>query len=192
MAFAPDFIAPDPQIRRALEGRVETVVRRETAAGSLGDDLHVREARMQLDNLTFSWHMEEGFERGRQLGLTFLHPLFDADLADKLYRTPQSLLSGDGRAKYLVRRRLAPRFPGLGLDRQKKLAATPFFRATLAAELPELCRSMEGFPTLSKLGIVDGRQADAMVRVALEKADRRGLGRVWELLNVEAWAGFRL
>jgi asparagine synthase (glutamine-hydrolysing) len=192
MRFAPDFVAPGPDLRADLERRVTDEVERETAKAALGGDLHVREARMQLDRPTFSWHMEESFERGRQLGLTFLHPLLEADLADKLYRTPQPLLSGDGRAKYLVRRRLVERFPNLGLDRQKKLAATPFFRATLASELPDLCRSMAGFPTLSKLGVVDGRLASSMVEAALRSADRRGLGRVWELLNVEAWAGFRL
>ena len=192
MQFAPEYVAPDRQIRAELEQRALRQALRETAIARLGGDLHVQRVRSQLDNPTFSWHMEEGFERGRQLGLTFLHPLLDADLADKLYRTPQPLLIADGRAKHLLRRRLVQRFPDLGFGRQKKLAATAFFRATLGTELPELCRAAAGFPALSSLGVIDGERASAMVELTLKSGDRRGLGRVWELLNVEAWACFRL
>lgn len=192
MQFAPDFVAPDPGLRAKLEQRIETSVAAESARSSYGGDLHIREVRKQLDRPTLGWHMEESFERGRQLGVKFLHPLWDADLADKLLRTPQPLLYGDGRAKYLVRKRLAQRFPHLGLDRQKKLAATPFFRSTLAAELPDIYRSVGGLRTLSALGVVNGKEARETVELALQSADRRSLGRVWELLNLEAWAESRI
>ena len=189
MQFAPAFVAPDQSLRTELERRTRIAFE---AASSAGGDLHVRDVRKQLDRPMLSWHMEESFERGRRLGVRFLHPLWDADLADMLYRTPQPLLYGDGRAKYLVRKALAERFPRLGLGNQKKLAATPFFRSTLAAELPEIWRSMAGVPTLAALGVVDNTRASRMVEVALNTADRRSLGRVWELLKLEAWAESRI
>ena len=188
MQFAPDFIAPEAALRAELEGRV----RASAASAKHGGDLYIQEERKWLNQPMLTWHMEEAFERGRGFGTRSRHPLWDADLAHMLYRTPQPLLSGDGRAKYLVRRTLAQRFPQLGLDRQKKLAATPFFRSTLAAELPGLWGPMRGFPTLAGLGVVDGGRASETVEAALHAGDRRSLGRVWELLNLEAWAESRL
>lgn len=188
MAFAPSFVAPDAALKSELEARLWRAVDKPRTH----DSIYLSDVRAQLSDAMSSWQLEQLFERSRQSGVRLVHPLWDADVADMMYRMPQPLLAGDGRAKYPLRRMLARRFPGLGLDSQKKLAATPFFRSVLAAELPGVWSSMRGTPALVELRVVDGRQAAEMVEQAFQRADRRSLGKVWELMNLEAWAASRI
>jgi hypothetical protein len=103
-----------------------------------------------------------------------------------LYRTPPRLLNEGGRTKGLVRRALAERFPGLGLERQRKVLATSFFQSVLRREGPALGQEIGDFPALSALGVVDGRAAGRAVHEWLAQPDSR-IQKAWAPLNLEAW-----
>ena len=124
---------------------------------------------------------------GRSLDMRFLHPYWDADVVDMLYRTPPQLLLRHGRAKGLVRDTVATRFPTLGLDRQKKIASTSFFKSLLRDEVPQLWQGSGRGRALADLGIVDGAQIDAMVEASLAETSRESLIRIWEIMNFDAW-----
>jgi asparagine synthetase B (glutamine-hydrolysing) len=147
---------------------------------------YVRELRTGLDHTLISWEAEERYELGRQIGIRFLHPFSDPDLVQLLYRTPPRLLNEGGRSKGLVRRTLGRRFPGLGLERQRKVLATSFFRTLLWREGPVLAEMAGDFPALSGLGIVDGRALGAFVRQELLRPGPQ-LRRIWEPINLEMW-----
>jgi hypothetical protein len=190
MQFAPSFIAPDDTLRADLERRTLHAFE---STESAADGLCVQNIRQQINRSFMDGYLEQSFERGRRLGVRFLHPLWDADLADMLYRTPQRLLYKDGRSKFLIRRMISRRCPGLGLDHQKKMAGTQFFRSVLAKELPGVWKSLGGeLPTLTALGVIDRDGAKKAVENALQICDRRSLGSVWELVKLEAWAQSRI
>ena len=130
---------------------------------------------------------EETFEIGRRIGMPIQHPYWDADLVELLCRTPPDLLIRDGRAKGLVRDTVARRFPALGLDRQKKVAATSFFQSLIRDEVPRLGADGGGAPALASIGIIDGGRASEMVSNALAAADPFGLRATWDLVKLEAW-----
>lgn len=177
------WIAPDPQLRLALDERTADGLT--PAAPRAG--FYFQEVRAGLDHQLTSMELEEIFHMGRRLDVKIRHPYWDADVVDMLYRTPPQLLNLDGRAKALVRDTVAKRFPALGLDRQKKIAGTSFFRSVLRNEVPALWKRSGGVPTLVRMGIVDGRAANAMVEASLAQFSRQGLSRIWDLLNLDAW-----
>lgn len=186
MQFAPEYVAPDSGLQSDLERRVRTSLKPKPWGS-----LYLQELRARLNHTLDSWAREESFERGRRLGLHFSHPLLDADLAAMVYRIPQRLIYKDGRSKYLFRRRLERRIPGLGFDRQKKLGAGGFFRSILASELPGIWGRTQ-LTALGQLGVVDVRGAGEMVVRAFNSENTRSLLPVWELLRLEAWAKSRL
>ena len=147
---------------------------------------YIRELRTGLDHALISWAAEEQYEQGRQIGVRFLHPFFDPDLVEMLYRTPPRLLNAGGRSKGLVRRTLATRFPGLGLERQRKVLAISFFEARLLREGPALADLAGDFPALSGLGIVNGAALAAFIRQELRRPGPR-LRHIWHPINLEIW-----
>jgi asparagine synthase (glutamine-hydrolysing) len=187
MQFAPGYVAPDPRLRADLARRQEQYF---DAAPTTGP-LHLREAVRRLDHSVESQGREERFERARRIGVRYVHPLCDPDVAALAHRMSPTLLSYNGRNKYPLRRRIAGRFPTLGFDRQKKLGAGGFFRSILAAEIPALVRRTP-LRALDLLGIVNGRTAADMVDSALKDENTRALLPVWELLKLETWAEARL
>ena len=64
---------------------------------------------------------------------------------------------------------MAKRFPGLGLERQRKVLATSFFQALLLREGQALADVAGDFPALSGLGIVDGAALAAFICQALTR-----------------------
>ena len=78
--------------------------------------------------------MEETQEFGRRNGQRMQHPFWDVDLVNALYRVPPDLLMRDGRSKWLLRRRLEARLPGLGLERRTKVSAGGVFTGMMARE----------------------------------------------------------
>lgn len=182
-ASSRPWVAPDGELKADLDRRIEALVTPSDPARGF----YFHEVRSGLDHTLTSMELEEVFEMGRGLGVRIMHPYWDADLVDMLYRTPPHLLMRAGRAKSLVRETVARRFPALGLDRQKKVAATSFYRSVLVAEVPQLWRSFGGAPALAALGVIDSRKTDDMVQKALSQSSRAGLSRVWDVLNLEAW-----
>ncbi len=182
LAGDPAWLALDPDLQ------VEHQHRAARAMGSSDppDGFYIRELRTGLDLTLISLDAEERHEQGRQIGVRFLHPFFDPDLVEMLCRTPPRLLNAGGRSKGLVRETMAKRFPGLGLERQRKVLATSFFQTLLLQEGPALADLAGDFPALSGLGIVDGPALAAFIRQALMQRGRR-LGQIWHPINVEMW-----
>jgi asparagine synthase (glutamine-hydrolysing) len=177
------WVAPDRHLRQELDARTADALT--PVAPAAGFYFH--DVRASLDHSLTSMELEEIFEMGRRLDVKFLHPYWDADVVDLLYRTPPALLSRGGRSKGLVRDTVARRFPALGLDRQKKVAGTAFFESVLRAEVPRLWEASRGTPALAALGVVDPARTQAMAEASFAEFDRNALNRIWNLLNLDAW-----
>jgi len=148
----------------------------------------MREARISLDHPLVSWQDQERFEMGKRLGVRFLNPFMDPDVVDLCFRSLPHLMSVGGWTKGLVRGTIARRFPGLELERQRKLIAVPFFHSVLLREWAALADMAADFPALSALGIVDGPTTGACVR-----AERRParMARMFNLIGAEMWVRYR-
>ena len=178
----PDWVAPDSSLRQEQERRGAACV----PAADPRHGFYLREMRTGLDHAIVTMELEERHEIGRRLGLRFLHPFWDADLVELLFRTPPALLDRDGRSKGLVRQTLATRFPALGFDAQKKVAATSFHQSLMLAESAHLREIVGPFRALPALGVIDAAKAAAAVDAAFSTG--RQLHRAWDLLNLETWA----
>jgi hypothetical protein len=183
LAERPPWVAPDPVIRSAMDDRVDRWM--ETARPPQG--FYVREMRTALFHPGITHDMEETHEFGRLNGQRVLHPFWDVDLVNALYRIPPHLLMKDGRSKWLLRRRLAARLPGLGLERRAKVSARGVFRGLMASEAPAAWAHLGGVKALADAGIVSPAGADLAYESAA-RLRRLGSGRFWALLNFETWA----
>ena len=182
-AGARPWLAADPALRTELDRRTEALLTPPVPPNGF----YLQEVRTGLDHPLMSMEIEETFEIGRRIGMPIQHPYWDADLVELLCRTPPDLLIRDGRAKGLVRDTVARRFPALGLDRQKKVAATSFFQSLIRDEVPRLWADGGGAPALASIGIIDGGRASEMVNDAIAAADPIGLRATWDLVKLEAW-----
>jgi hypothetical protein len=144
----------------------------------------MRQARTAFDHALVSWQEEERFEMGKQFGVRFVHPFWDPDVVDLCYRSLPTYMSEGGRTKGLVRGTIARRFPGLGLEEQRKVLAKSYYYSVLRREWAPLVDLAGDFPALSALGVVDGRAAGAVVR----GEDRpSGMSRLFLLIGAEMW-----
>jgi hypothetical protein len=146
----------------------------------------MREQRNSLDHPIVSWEAEEQYEWGKRIGVRYLHPFFDADVVETLYRTPPRVLNDGGRTKGLVRRTLAQRFPALGLGAQRKVPATSFFQSVIRREAPALIDAAGDFPSLSELGIVNSQGVRRYVCDGLKQGGLKAQ-RIFHILNLESW-----
>jgi asparagine synthase (glutamine-hydrolysing) len=177
------WLAPDPSLRANIVARIE----RALVPANPPRGFYFRDIRQMMEHPLVAMSLEEMFEIGRRLGFRYAHPHWDGDVVDILYRTPpQALLTG-GRSKGVVRTAMARRFPGLGLDRQKKRLPTTFFDSMVAREVPDLWRRKPELPNLEGLGIVEPQGVRRMADRAIERQDRRDLLGLWYLMNTEAW-----
>jgi asparagine synthase (glutamine-hydrolysing) len=179
----PPWVAPDRTVRSAqLERAPQTLLAADPPGG-----FYVREISEALRHPLVLWELEEQHEFGKQIGMRFMHPYWDADLIDALFRSRPALLNAGGRSKGLVRQTLGRRFPALGLDRQRKLAATSFFRSTAALEGPRAFEAIGGdFPALGSLGVVDRPAARSAVQASLNQSSP-ALKSALALINLESW-----
>ena len=184
----PAWVAPDPALRRLLDERAPRVL---AAADPPGGSFYEQEMRTAIEHPLNAMEAEEYFEVGRRLGLRVLHPYCDADLVELLYRTPPAALMRGGRTKGLVRETVASRFPTLGFDRQRKVTATDFYRHTLQTEGPAVWSAIGGATTLGALGIVDAKLHGAAIANLLAGKLPRETYRIWDTLQLEAWARMR-
>jgi hypothetical protein len=148
---------------------------------------YVSEGRRALGHPIISMEMEENFELTRRLGLTEVYPYWDVDLVDFLFRTPPDLLIQRGRGKGLVRRMLSRRFPGLGVEQQRKIISTNFFRETILRDGLRIWQSVGGAEALGDLGIVDAAALDRSVRDTVNGAVSTEAYRIWDVLSLETW-----
>jgi asparagine synthetase B (glutamine-hydrolysing) len=178
----PSWVAPDPELRAEMKRRSPMAL----APANPGGGFYARESRNTLDHMLMSRDLEEQYELGRRMGIRFLHPYWDVDLAAHIYRTPPSLLLKGGRAKGAVREMMAQRFPGLGFEKQAKSSALDFFRSTAASEGPRVRSRVGRFSALGGLGVVDPGGVEVFLDRAFEKRDRQ-MFRSCHLFNVEVW-----
>lgn len=176
-AARPAWVAPDPAIRRAMEGRLNRWI--DEARPRQG--FYHREGRTALRHPAITHDMEETQEFGRRHDARMLHPFWDVDLIEMLHRVPPDLLMADGRSKSLLRRRLGARLPGLGLESRGKISAGHVFRGVMERETPAVLRNMGGVQALSRMGAV------ASADIESEAQRLAGPGRLWTLLNLENW-----
>jgi asparagine synthase (glutamine-hydrolysing) len=175
-------ITPDRDLRAEQRRRAE----RALTPSDPPQGFYLREVRQWNDHALASWTAEERYEVGKRIGVCFLQPFLDPDVVDMLCRIPPRLLNDGGRSKGLVRATLARRFPGLGLDRQRKVNSTSFYHSLIQREAQMLAETAGDFPALSELGIVDGRAARAAIGARLN-GDRRVLDKLWAIVNTEVW-----
>jgi asparagine synthase (glutamine-hydrolysing) len=182
---APDWLAPDPALRRELQRRAEERTEEDLLAPAM--DWYWRDVRQVFDHPQTTMEMEEVFEYGRQLGLRILHPYWDADLVAFLYRMPPRLLNRDGRSKGLVRQSVARRFSNLGFERQKKVTSTRFFESQVLGSGTAAWCQLGDAVWLAQMGVVDGARLRADVERLLAQRCSRGVERIWSVMNLEAW-----
>jgi hypothetical protein len=87
-----------------------------------------------------------------------------------------------GRAKGLVRGSLARQFPGLGLEGQRKVPGTNFYRALVSSSLPLAARRIGVCRELAALGVI---AADAARDYST--GDFGSATNQWDLVNLETW-----
>lgn len=187
LAKTPPWLAPDPELRRLLAERAaDSMMNLRPRQGFYAQDI--------LNGLDFSlvsWELEESFETARQAGTNYRHPFLDADLTEFLTRTRPEVLNRGGRTKGLVREATSRRFPGLGLDRQKKVTGTSFYNEMLRREGPVEWKRMGGPTTLAALGVVDLDPLDRDAEKIFQNASSPECHRLWDIMSVESWARSR-
>jgi asparagine synthase (glutamine-hydrolysing) len=176
------WVAPDPELRRELFHRMEEA---DQKRGNRRRSFYDQAGRLSLGHSLMSWELEELFDVYGRANMRVIHPFWDADLVDLLYRTPPFMLNSGGRTKGLVRDSVARRFPRLGFERQQKVIAAKFHQSLVAQDAHRLWQESGGVSVLANLGVVD---EDALPPNWAQPKNPREAFRVWSLLNLEAWA----
>ncbi|MGI8429751.1 MAG: asparagine synthase-related protein [Solirubrobacteraceae bacterium] len=184
----PQWIAPEPALRRDLEERAMEVV-----GAPRAEDHYTGEMRKALDHPLVAMDMEEVFENSREIGVPVRQPYVDADLVELLYRlAPEAHFSG-GRDKGLARGMVAERFPELGFGRKRKILATSFSEALFTAEGPRVWESLGSARALAELGVVDAKLLeDELAAGFASPSAGRYAARMWGMLSMEAWLRSRI
>lgn len=186
LAGDPAWVAPEVALRAEQRHRAEGFL----TPSDPPEGFYMRDLWLSIDHTLVSWESEEQHDMGKRIGVWFLHPFRDPDLVEMLCRIPPRALNEGGRTKGLVRGTLARRFPGLGLEWQRKVSAKSFFESLLLQEGPGLADAAGDFPALSALGVVDGRAARAFVREELNHPSPQ-IQRIWEPIKLEMWVRSR-
>jgi asparagine synthase (glutamine-hydrolysing) len=181
----PKWLAPDRALRQELEHRRHGPVPSKRQAP---DSFYLRSARTALDIPLISMVSEEAFNVGQRLGARELHPFWDADLVDLLYRTPPFLLNSDGRNKGLVRATLARKLPHVGFNEQRKMGASSFYASSIYREGGEALRQLGKIRILADLGIVDEPGLRTVLERILARRPEGQAYHIWKVLNLESWA----
>lgn len=184
----PDWLAPDPVLRRALVERVAENKRRERLARAAAGSLYEFEGRRSIRHPIVLNEIENKFAMGEEIGVRFFEPYWDADLVGLLYRTPPRILSRGGLAKGLVHRLVREALPGFEIPKQKKVALNSFYRRRVRAEAAAVWRESPGVPALARLGLVDERKFAVLVERLLQGQDAANLWLIPHVLSIEAWA----
>lgn len=185
----PDWIAPDPVLRRELNEHFLAERKKKLDQTRSGPDgYYWKVTRSYVDHPHLTMVKEENFQTYQRIGIRQHLPFWDFDIVNLLARTPPALLNKGGRSKGLVREMLASRFPELGFDRQKKLWGYNLFQAVLLKEGAKARQMMNGTPTLAKLGVVDEKILSSSIEnILANDQPKPDVWRLWSSLNLEAW-----
>jgi asparagine synthase (glutamine-hydrolysing) len=179
----PAWLAPDAALREDVRSQVLAHL----AAQRRVQGFYLRDGRRLLDQPVLAEFKEDTFEAGRRSGILQLHPFWDADLVDFLYRIPPKLLVRQGTSKGLVRGMLASRFPELGFARQRKGTAERFAASLSLKDGARAWDRLGGAPALADLGIVEPRALGRAMDETLAHHRFRNAHLVWDVLHLEAW-----
>lgn len=182
MGAVPDWVAPNAELRAEQWRRARAALPDPRPAGGF----YHRESAVFLDHPLNAWLFEEQHQIGQILGVQYTHPYWDADLVAHVYRVRPERLNDGNRTKALVRQTVDRRFPALGFERQRKVAALDFFVSILRREGPALGERIADFSALGSLGLVAPDGARAFMRAAWTGTSRE-MGAAWNLINMESW-----
>ena len=186
----PGWIAPDPELRRALLAREDAACAAQT--GEAGDDEYVKQCRVPISHMLVALEQDEIAEQGRRTGTLLRQPFWDPDLVAFLVRVKPEQLARGGRSKGLVRDEVARRCPGLGFDSQRKVLGTGFFRERMQREAGSFWRRIGGPLALAKMGVVHTREVQCLMeKIEGDTADVRAVHQMWTLLSLEVWVRAR-
>jgi asparagine synthase (glutamine-hydrolysing) len=188
---SPSWVAPDSALRAQVAQRFEESYVRRASEARTGS-YYFRDTRARLDSGERCFRNEENFLVGRRTGVPVREPYWDPDLVDFLVRVgPKARNAGD-RAKALVRRPLARRFPELGFEHQRKGWMGSAVLSVLVTQSGAARKAVGSPRVLEELGVVDGRQLDRLLDEALAgKVSRWLLLWAWDVLMLETWARAR-
>ena len=188
LAERPEWIAPDPAVREAMNERVEHWI----APARPKAGFYMREARVALVHPALTHDMEETQEFGRRTNQHVLHPYWDVDLVSLLYRVPPDLLVKDGRSKWLLRRQVAKRLPGLGLEQRVKVNAHHVFSGIVWREIERAWTRLGGLHALAQTGVISSTGLQSAMSGQPGFLGLGSPGRAWSLLNLETWLRRRI
>lgn len=193
LAAAPQWLTPDNALERRLRERVAATQTCPTSEpGPYG--MYFSELRLSLDHPLVSWELEESFETGRRLGMEFLHPYWDSEVVEMLWRTPPEILNQGGLTKGLVRGVVAKRFPALGFDEQRKVEVGPFFYRLIAGDAMKVWRDGGGAKALVQLGLADADKLDLEIKTILNSNEHTFFNacKIFDVMNIDRWLRSRI
>jgi hypothetical protein len=186
-AATPEWIAPDPALRRSLEDRVIA------AWPDPGRSVYEAAARRGLDHPLMGQRAEEMWNESRITGVPLRQPFMDADLVQFMFRTPPELLNANGRTKGLIRGHVAERLPGLGFESQRKIPETRELKQMAHREFKDAWRRLGGPLALAEAGLVDGAGLQRAIDADLSgRPDELLKTYTQDALALEAWLRPRL
>jgi asparagine synthetase B (glutamine-hydrolysing) len=183
----PDWLAPDPAVRRLIVDRLTQARRTERLARNAAPSLYAFEARRSLRHPIVVSEIENKFAMSEAAGVHFFEPYWDADLIELLYRTPPDILSRGGIAKGLVHKLVRDALPAFKVPKQVKLALNDFYLKRVRTEAEAVWRSYGGVRALEGLGLVDGAKFSALVERILHEENSKELWMIPHVLSVESW-----
>ena len=185
-ATTPEFLAPDPALRRALDERAEAMLPAPRHGSS-----YLGQVPLYFASTIGPLLQEDNFEACRRLGIPMLSPFLDPEVIEFACRVRAEDLYDGGRNKGLLRQRAVPRLPQLGFDRQMKLPATSFMRRIVREQTDGAWNELGGVPRLAELGIVDPTK----LRKTLDEVVAGTMARASNLsvfaFSLESWAQAR-
>lgn len=184
----PDWLAPDPALRRELDQRVELILDTQNRYRRI-KSVYARQLLESIEHGAVSAEYEAVFEEGRRSGMPKFSPFLDSKVVSFLLRTPPELLNQGGRSKGLIRETVAHRFPHLGFDRQRKLIGGTLFKDVIHPQAREILTEMGGALALERAGIIDHRRLAAALGTGDTAGDALPGWQVLYLLHVENWLG---
>ncbi|MDA1313315.1 MAG: asparagine synthase-related protein [Acidobacteria bacterium] len=179
----PDWLAPDPELRRELTQRF----RERWHNSQVTDSYYIDRVRASLSEALFEQSAEERFFRDLQAEMPTLHPYLDRDLVEFLLRVPPELLIRGGQSKALVREAMESRFPDMGFAKQKKVTARNSFLNIYGREVSPAWRKLGRLDALERLGVVDAERAGIEVNRWLASSILTEKGQSWNVSSAEAW-----
>jgi len=182
----PDWVAPDPAVRRELVERYDNLWGRPLSKGSFYLTQLNYGREHPLPNRTF----EEQFYRNAQVGMSVLPPYWDRPLAEFLLRIHPQMLNSSGKWKGLVRGAMAERFPDLGFEKQKKDVSED--RLMFRREARALWEWMGSRRALAELGVIDPVLYNDMLKHSFESDDILNMYRIWHGATSEYWTRLRV